>query len=214
MLLGLDILNILAAKIDLSTKILSWDGGSLPLFTDRERQPNVSQAQECQSCVGCTFERDELVDSKRNWDRGKQTSSEILLSRCLTISPESQVVARVSLNERPTSEFMWFQLHSHMKVCVANSVHKNSKTTSLNFLNPIRLFITLKKHTPIGVMHSLNRDEAVAQFSKLISLDFQMVYMLVVIFHEVVRHSSDCTTPHFVLLCLVLPVNAPRRVIY
>ena len=160
MLLGLDILDKMAAKIDLSAKTLSWEGGSVPLFTDRERMPQVAQ---CQADGSCACKKDELVDSNSHGDRGKQTSAEILLCRRLTIPPRSQVVARVTLNERPRSEFMWFQPHSHMKVCVANSVHKNSKTTSLNFINPGSTFITLKKHMPLGVMHSLNRDDIVAQ---------------------------------------------------
>ena len=159
MLVGIDILNFLGAVIDLQNKTLKWKGGhSLPLFTDTGKAKE-SQEEKKQS-VSCTAESSE--ESKR-CDRGKDTISEVYLCRRIKVPANSQVIARLFVDpSEHKSEFLLFEPDPSLKACVANSIHKKSKSLSLSFVNPGIEPVTIKKKTFLGFLHSLDRSEVSA----------------------------------------------------
>ena len=162
MLLGLDVLKFLSAIVDIGKKELRWPGllsesHSLPLFCDKGRDMDDDSVFGTKGSLTCNSESSKSSSPKIS----RIKSTEVYLCRRVNVPPKSSIVARVKLSESHQSQFMWFEPKSKLggMVTMANSVHKQSLTPSLNFVNPGDTSVNVKKHTFLGVMHSLDRDE-------------------------------------------------------
>ena len=78
------------------------------------------------------------------------------MSRRIKVPANSQFIARLFVDpSEHKSEFLLFEPDPNLKACVANSIHKKSKSLPLSFVNPGIKSVTIKKNTFLGFLHSL-----------------------------------------------------------
>ena len=171
MLIGVDILTALRAQIDFGRCELRWPGGhSLPLFHEQGRPPENTKTDVEMKPL---FNQGVIEQKSGGSHLSRAVSSEVYLCRRINIPPGSHVIAKVNLNlkQNLNSEFMWFEPGNRVTASMANTVHKASKISHLSFVNPGSTSINLKKHTFLGVMHSLDREEIAEKVEVNDSLD-------------------------------------------
>ena len=126
MLLGMDLLERLQAKVDIGRKTMV-----------------------------CTDELLPLSQESKHWDPGKQGSVELRLKGKVKIPPYSETVLPVDMECSTNSERFWLEPSTELSVHIAKAVYANTTRPSVCIINGEHKTITIPQGTLMGVLHPL-----------------------------------------------------------
>ena len=132
MLLGMDMLKVMEAKIDIKKKTIQCKEHTLP-----------------------------LTQTSRLWDRGKKESFPATLAKKVKIKAGSETVVPIQVQGINIRRTMYLEPLQEMPVLIARAVYTNTARPLVSFTNNSASTIHLKKGTEIGMFHQIDDSEIV-----------------------------------------------------
>ena len=131
MLLGVDLLKKLKARIDVSKKEIQLEGGgTLP-----------------------------LTQSNRTWDPGSSKSCQVKLKGRVRVPARTASMVKIQLQETTNSPFSWIEPNKGLPVLAAGAVYEETSAPKVCFMNVLDRAVILKKGTVIGTLHPLELED-------------------------------------------------------
>ena len=126
MLIGMDMLKDMEAKIDIKEKTLCCKAEILP-----------------------------LQDANRLWDRGKEEQIPAILKENVRLSPESETVIPIQVEGLHIRRTMFLEPCQDLSVLIARALYKDTANPIVSFINTTKKTIHLKKGIRIGTFHNV-----------------------------------------------------------
>ena len=126
MLIGMDMLKDMEAKIDIKEKTLCCKAEILP-----------------------------LQDANRLWDRGKEEQIPAILKENVRLSPESETVVPIQMEGLHIKRTMFLEPYQNLSVLIARALYKDTANPIVSFINTTKKTIHLKKGIRIGTFHNV-----------------------------------------------------------
>lgn len=132
MLLGMDMLQAMEAKIDIKNKTIECKEYTIP-----------------------------LNQTSRLWDRGKQESLPATLMENVRIKAGSETVVPIQVQGLKVRHTMYLEPFQEMPVLIARAVYTNTVKPLVSFVNNSASTVLLKKGTTVGTFHQIDDSDIV-----------------------------------------------------